>query len=61
MMRAVPGSQAIHRGRTHLEELLIASGADGQDTGVVQAWQLYIQGRPQSLGADVVEEIGQGG
>jgi hypothetical protein len=54
--RTLPSSpEPIHRRWTDHEELLVAPGADRQDTGFVQSRQLHIHRCSQSLRADIVE------
>jgi hypothetical protein len=43
--RSISDPEAIHRGRTHLEQILVAGGTDAEDTGLVQSRQLHINGR----------------
>jgi len=56
---AMSSPEAIHGGRAHLEEVLVAGEADAEDSGLVQPRQLDVQGHTQAFRADVVEEIRQ--
>jgi hypothetical protein len=57
----IPSTEAIHGGGTDREEILVAGGADVEEPGVVETWQLHVQGHAQPFRADVIEESSQEG
>jgi hypothetical protein len=54
-------SESVHRSWTDHEKLLVAFGTYIEAAGFVQSRQLDIHRSSQPFGADVVEEVGQGG